>query len=247
MRRSAALLSFLLAFLVSPSALAQSATEETASDDADQPVVASPAEAAASVETPTESEGEGETESGGADDMQAYAEQLRQRRELGDIHRAFGIATWGSMLVTVVLGAIQFHNLYGGLGGREDTPCVQGNAVFGQSQCWGVPYPHLVSAMATTAFYGTTFVLSLTLPDPDNLSEGDNTLAANLRAHKALRWVHLAGMAAQLFLGFANTMHWFGLDRANDFDAQRVLASIHQGVGWVTFGALSAAAALMIF
>lgn len=219
-------------------------SDDAAEASEDAPAVASPEEAAAQ-----EAEAdEPDEEPSGTTDMAAYAEQLRQRQEIATIHRAFGIATWGAMLATVVLGTIQFHNLYGGFGGPEDTPCVQGNAVFGSEQCWGVPYPHLISAAATTALYSSTFVLSFMMPDPDNLSEGDSQFAQTLNIHKILRWVHFGGMLAQIGLGIlvANSSA-IGLDRANNYDTQLALAAIHQGVGWVTFGALSAAAAIMIF
>lgn len=188
-----------------------------------------------------------QAEDDGPTEMEQYASQLRERQELGSIHRALGIATWASMLITNVLGAIQFHNLYGGGGGLEDTPCVQGNAVFGQEQCWGTAWPHRIAAIATTALYTTTFAFSLFMPDPDNAAEGDSAFAQNLRIHKALRWVHLVGMVAQVFLGIASASNLFGLDRANDFEAQQALAGVHMGVGLATFAALTAAGALMVF
>ncbi|MCZ7679510.1 MAG: hypothetical protein M5U28_12395 [Sandaracinaceae bacterium] len=161
------------------------------------------------------------------------------------MHRAFGIATWASMLVTVVLGAIQYYNLYGFFGSREDTPCVAGGAVFGQDQCWGTPWPHRVAALTTTALYTTNFVLSIAMPDPLGADTGPN--AEDLRIHKVLRWVHFGGMLAQVLLGFAVGQNWFGLDRANDFEAQRALATVHQLVGLTTFGVLTAAGAIMLF
>lgn len=175
------------------------------------------------------------------------AEQLRQRQELGAVHRAFGIATWGSMLATVVLGFIQYYNLYGLGASLEETPCVTGDAVFGQEQCWGDPWAHRIAAMTTAALYATTFTLSFVLPDPLNASEGAGEYAERLRIHKALRWVHLGGMIAQIFLGFATAQNWFGIDRANDFEAQRVLASVHLGVGVATLGVLTTAGAIMLF
>lgn len=178
-------------------------------------------------------------------DPAQLAAALRQRQDIATVHRAFGIATWGAMLVTVVLGAIQYHNLYGFFGSREDTPCVAGGAVFGQDQCWGTPWPHRVAALTTTALYTTNFVLSIAMPDPLGADTGPN--AEDLRIHKALRWVHFGGMIAQVLLGFAVGQNWFGLDRANDFEAQRALATVHQLVGLTTFGVLTAAGAIMLF
>ena len=58
-----------------------------------------------------------------------YTEDTRRRAELGTVHRAFGIATWGAMTITTILGFIQYYNLYGVAGTpREGTPCVTGKA-----------------------------------------------------------------------------------------------------------------------
>ncbi|MBX3273270.1 MAG: hypothetical protein KF729_23610 [Sandaracinaceae bacterium] len=176
-----------------------------------------------------------------------YAAQLRQRADLMPVHRAFGIATWVSMLATVTLGMFQYYNLYGFFGGVEDSGCVRGDAIFGQEQCWGEPWVHRASWIATTALYTTTFTISLAMPDPDHLDQGDGAYASNLRLHKVLRWAHLGGMLAQLFLGLAISQDWFGLDRANDFAALQALATVHQVVGLTTFGLLTAAGAIMLF
>ena len=124
---------------------------------------------------------------------------------------------------------------------------MQGSAVFGQEQCWGPPWPHRIASYTATALYTTTFILSFTMPDPDNLSSGSSAYAQNLQLHKTLRWVHFAGMLAQLFLGLASSVNMFGLDRANDFEAQQVLASVHQLIGWTTIGVVTAAGAIMVF
>lgn len=204
------------------------------------------AELAAEPEPAPEPELGTEPEAGGSD-MSDYAAQLRQRQEIATVHRALGIATWGAMLVTVGLGMIQYYNLYGFGSGLDSTPCVTGNAVFGQDQCWGAPWVHRTAVIGTTLLYTTTFALSLAMPDPDNVSEGRGAFAEKMRIHETLRWVHFAGMLAQVFLGLASGQNWFGLDRANDFEAQRAIASVHQGIGLATFGVLTAAGAIMLF
>ena len=187
---------------------------------------------------------------GGADQPLTAEERTRlvmQREELSSIHRALGIATWASMLVTVTIGFFQFYNQYGFFASRESTPCTSGGAIFGQDQCWGIPWGHRISAITTTVLYGATFTLSTLLPDPNNLAEAQGDYPEKLRIHKALRWVHLGGMIAQLLLGFATGQNWFGTDRANDYDAQAALATVHMGIGLVTFGTLTASAALLLF
>ncbi|MGE0785288.1 MAG: hypothetical protein AB7S26_06355 [Sandaracinaceae bacterium] len=176
--------------------------------------------------------------SGGSD----LAAQLRQRQDVAAVHRAFGIATWVSMLATSVLGFIQYYNLYGFFSGREDTPCVTGNAVFGQDQCWGTPWPHRIGWITTTALYSATFFMSFIMPDPLN-SAATN---ADLDLHKTLRWFHLAGMVIQVFLGLATANNWFGIDRANNYEAQQALATVHQLVGWTTLGLTTAAGLVLL-
>jgi hypothetical protein len=213
----------------SPSSSADPAEEPAASN----PVMA-PAEAASATSTP-------------AGDYSQIGEQIRQRQELGTMHRAFGIATWSSMLATVVLGLIQYHNMYGGFGGLEDTPCVRGEAIFGQDQCWGTPWAHRIAAITSTTLYSATFALSFALPDPLGADQGESAFANNLRIHKALRWAHLGGMIAQVLLGLAVGQNWFGLDRANDFGALQAIAAVHNSIGLVTFGLVTAAGAVMVF
>lgn len=99
----------------------------------------------------------------------------------------------------------------------------------------------------TTALYATTFTLSLMMPDPDHLSEGKGEFASTLRMHKLLRWVHLGGMIAQALLGIVIANGPFGLDRANHYSTLQALATVHMGLGLVTWGALTWAGALMVF
>jgi len=182
------------------------------------------------------------------DEEDDYATQMRERNSLAELHRPLGIATWGAMLLTEVLGTIQYYNLYGFFSNLEDTPCVQGTAIFGQSQCYGTPWLHAISAGVTTGLYATTFTISLMMPDPDNLSDGEGEFAETLRMHKLLRWIHLGGMIVQGALGLliANS-NAIGLDRTNDFGTLQTLSTTHLAVGLITFGALTWAGALMTF
>jgi hypothetical protein len=187
----------------------------------------------------------GEEAPGAGDD---FATQMQRRQDLAKVHKWLGISTWAAMTVTMVLGFIQFHNLYGFGRGRDDNPCVQGDAIFGQQQCTGRSVPHLTSALATTALYGTTMGVSFAMPDPLEIAEQDTEQGRKLRTHKTLRWVHFGGMVAQLALGLLiASRERIGLDRANDFRALKGLASVHLATGLVTYGALTWSGALMVF
>lgn len=178
----------------------------------------------------------------------SMGEQLAQRQRVARIHKWLGISTWSAMTVTMILGGIQYHNLYGAFDGRGSNPCVQGDAIFGQGQCTGTPWPHALSAAVTTGLYAATFTLSYFMPDPLDVAEQDSEAGRRLRTHKLLRWVHFGGMIAQAVLGVvvANGER-FGLDRANDYRALQGLATVHLISGMVTYGALTWAGALMLF
>ncbi|MDH5493014.1 MAG: hypothetical protein OEY14_13755 [Myxococcales bacterium] len=185
---------------------------------------------------------------GGEAAPESFGDLMGRRRGLAKVHRALGVATWISMALTVGLGAIQYHNLYGFFADQGDNPCVRGMATFGQGQCSGTPWLHLGSALLSTALYSTTLGFVLGMPDPGGLTEGEGAHARELRRHRLLRWVHLGGMASQMLFGLL-VAHpsWLGLDRANDYRTLQGLATAHQLTGWVTFGALSWAGAIMLF
>lgn len=197
---------------------------------------------------------EGEAEVASAEEAAAeaplpkdvYIAKLRKRARLAKIHRTLGITTWALTGLAVVAGTIQWRNLYAG----DDTnnPCVAGTAWLGQGQCYNTPWFHALTGFGAGAAYFATLGLATAMPDPDNASKGDSKYAKNLRTHKALRWVHLTGMVAQMVLGIviANPKLSGGLDRANDYNKLKTLSIVHLGVGYVTFGALSWAGWIML-
>jgi hypothetical protein len=207
------------------------------------------AAALADDDSASEDEGEGgsASESGSAsmdDEERVYQEESSRRVALAKQHRLLGMATWVAMTLTVALGTIQYYNLYGFGADIGSNPCVEGKAIFGQEQCTGTPWPHLVGAGITTALYTTTFTLALMMPDPDDLANAKGEFASTVRLHKTLRWVHLGGMVAQIALGIviANTG-----DRANDYGTLQALSTAHLAAGVITYGALTWAGALMTF
>jgi hypothetical protein len=176
-----------------------------------------------------------------------YVREIKRRNSIASVHRTMGIATWSAMTLTVAAGVMSYYNLYGIGSNQGDNPCVQGTAIGGDSGCSSMRTIHAVAAGVTTALYATTFTLSLMMPDPDKLSEGKGEFASTLRLHKTLRWVHFGGMLAQALIGIVIANGLLGLDRANHYDTLQALATVHLGVGLVTWGALTWAGALMVF
>jgi hypothetical protein len=183
----------------------------------------------------------------GNDSQAEYVEQIKRRNSNAAIHRPFGIATWAAMTLTVAAGFIDYYNLYGFGASQGNNPCVKGTAIGGDGGCSTFRTIKSGAAYATTALYATTFTLSLMMPDPDNLSEGKGEFASTLRLHKTLRWVHFSGMVAQILLGIVMAHSLLGLDRANNYGTMQALATVHMGLGLVTWGALTWAGALMTF
>lgn len=182
--------------------------------------------------------------------QEEYTAAVRKRAKLAKIHRTLGIATWTSTLLATASGTVAYRNLYGTpfTTELEETPCVTGDAWFGQKTCYGQPWGHAILGFTAGAFYFTTLGLAITMPDPDNAAVGTSKYARTLRTHKILRWVHLAGMLTQMTLGtiIANP-GLTGLDRANDYGTLKMLAGLHLGSGYVTLGALTWAGAIMLF
>lgn len=181
-------------------------------------------------------------------DKPTTADLVRKRNKLKRVHKILGLTTWALTTVTVASGMVQYYNQYGWYQSQSTNPCVQGTAWPNQRQCSGTPSGHLALSVGTSAFFFTTWGLAFAMPDPLGVSEGDSQFARRLRAHKALRWVTFAGFLAQIALGVvAANGEWFGLDRANNYNTLRAIATAHLSLGFVTWGALTAQGALMVF
>lgn len=180
-----------------------------------------------------------------AEEDRRYTADVIRRRELGEIHRAFGIATWIAMTANLLVGMLQYNDLYGFGAGQDGNPCASGRGVI-LNECYGDPWAHIISATTTTTLYSATFILSLAMPDPNDADEGPGVFADHLRIHEVLRWIHLVGMVAQVGMGLLLSNGVFG-DRANNYGSLEAVAAVHQAIGWVTWGALTGAAAVMLF
>jgi hypothetical protein len=224
--------------------LAQSATRATDATPA-TPAAATAAVTAAATETPATSSTAAEPaacetcdidcETCRESDRQArYV--LRRRASILRTHRVFGIAAWGSMLVTEVLGTMLAINRPTWFG---DGACASDPSAFGcGSGLLGAL--HLGSSFITTGLYTTAGILAIAAPDPDNASVGTDRASGTLRLHKTLAWVHGIGMILMPILGVVGS-------RITDADAGRAFRTVHTGVGYVTFAALSWAMYLELF
>ena len=191
------------------------------------------------------SEGKGPTVSAKPADSGDYVVQLRRRAKIAKIHRTLGIATWAATAIAVITGTIQFHNLYGG-GKRDKTPCVKGDAWPNQRQCYGSELIHGIPGFVAGGLYFTTMTLAWAMPDPDKAAEGNSKFAKTVRTHKILRWVHLAGMLAQISIGIVMANPKLALNRTDDYNTLQALSRAHLGIGYATFAALTWAGTIML-
>lgn len=179
----------------------------------------------------------------GGPSFAAIAAAGERRSQLRRTHRALGIATWLSMAATLTIGAIQFADKYGASEYNE-TRCAQGTATMGQWNC-DVPYFHIFSIISTSTLYAATMGLSMTMADTSS-GQGQSGQSRRLRMHRTLRWVHFAGMAAQILEGliFANLDN--SIDPEDNHGTLRGLNAFHLAIGTLTFAALTWAGGLMI-
>jgi hypothetical protein len=155
------------------------------------------------------------------------------REEMKRQHFWLGITTWASFAATTVLGTMRYANTVG----FGEPLCAQGNTpILGRD--WGcgdgLKIQHLISGGFTTASYAATRTVAALMPDAEYVDY------PKLRIHRALSWVHLAGMIATPLLGIATAA-------TDDPKARDTLATVHLGVAYGTLTALSTAGALMAF
>ncbi|MDP3275864.1 MAG: hypothetical protein Q8Q09_11750 [Deltaproteobacteria bacterium] len=175
-------------------------------------------------------------------------ELLQHRHHTIGLHRPLGIATWGTLLATEVLGTIASINQRTWFGNglcnartADGMPAMRA-PILGDFGCSGLSTLHGVFAFATVSLYTTTGIYALSMPDPERASEGDSRGAGRLRIHKALAWIHAGGMILLPLLGFlgANPAT-FGIvdDAAQSYSS--AFRSVHEIVGFTTFAALTGA------
>jgi cytochrome b561 len=144
--------------------------------------------------------------------------KVRERRTLLDVHQAVGLATWGLMATTVVVGQLNYRDLYGG----------------GATQKYRDA--HIALAGATTASYAFAGVLALAAPEPYPKRLRLDTATV----HKASMALTTLGLLGQIALGYVTRNPPEGTD-------PRRLAQAHQALGYATFGTMTIGAVTLLF
>jgi hypothetical protein len=144
------------------------------------------------------------------------------RRWMLTVHQTLGIATWALMGATVVVGQLNYNQLYGGGGG---------------SNKWQTPHRWLVLSSSTA--FAATGAFALFAPSPYKKPlRFDTALVHRLAVIGAT-----AGMLAEVVLGWTAT-HQANAGNPNNL---RTYARAHQVIGYTTFGFLTIAGAVWVF
>lgn len=173
---------------------------------------------------------------------------FQQRASLLRSHRIFGLAAWGSMLVTEVFGTIHLINQSSWFGDGECNHWARYNpgtdAPFGcGSTRDALSGLHEAFAITTLGLYATSAVLAIATPDPDDAAHGDSRASSRLRTHRALGWVHVAGMIVMPFLGLLS-LHPQTLGLTPSDALQSTLRTMHAVIGYTTFVAFTVSTAI---
>jgi hypothetical protein len=146
----------------------------------------------------------------------------RTRRWMLKTHQVLGITTWALMVGTVVVGQLNYNQLYGGGGG---------------STKWQTPHRYLV--LSTSVAFASTGAFAIFAPSPyDRPLHFDTGLIHRIAVIGAT-----LGMVAEGVLGWVTT-HQADAGNPNNL---RSMARLHQIVGYSTLGFLTVAGAVWVF
>ena len=143
------------------------------------------------------------------------------RRWMLKVHQTLGITTWALMVGTVVVGQLNYNQLWGGGGG---------------STKWQTP--HRVLVLSTSILFTTTATFSIFAPKPyDKPLRLDTGLVHRIAAIGAT-----LGMVSEAVLG------WITTHQANAGNPHsRTMARTHQIIGYSTLGFLTVAGTVWVF
>lgn len=148
------------------------------------------------------------------------------------LHRSLKVATAASLALTGALGIVVAFNRTTSL---ETGRCETGDPVFGNYGCGPLSTVHGISAVTSIVLYTATATFEFGVagvPAPEKI-------APHAGLHRALTYVHLAGIVLQPLLGIlARYPDVIGIDDpGNQADFSKVTRTIHGGIGVATLAA----------
>ena len=153
-----------------------------------------------------------------AEDAQAKSET---RRWMLKTHQILGITTWTLLVGTVVIGQLNYNQLWGG----------------GNSQKWQTP--HRILVLSTSTVFAAAAAFAIFAPNPyEKPLRFDTGLVHRIAAIGAT-----LGMVTEGVLGWITT-HQADAGNPNNL---RTMARVHQIVGYTTLGFLTIAGGVWVF
>ncbi len=153
------------------------------------------------------------------------ARQAERRRTMLTLHQTFGIGTLVTMAATTVIGALDYHDLYGSGSGS-------GNYL----------WPHRILVGVTTLEFATAGFLAAFAPKPYAGEVSDRGFST-ATVHKTATALATLGMLTQIGVGFVAARR----AEAGNPNDRRSLARIHEVVGYTTMGLIVVAASAWVF
>lgn len=150
-----------------------------------------------------------------------FEERVHRRRWMLKTHQALGMTTWALMAATVIVGQLNYNQLYGG----------------GGSTKWMGLHTILVIATSTTFLGAGTMAILAPKPYPKPLRFDPGLV------HRIATTGATLGMLTQIGLGIFTHLR----AQAGNPHERQTLARTHQIVGYSTFGLLTVAGTVWIF
>jgi len=150
------------------------------------------------------------------------AEQSKKRRHRLETHQFLGLTTWAFMAATCIVGQLNYNDLYGGGSGRG-----------------AYQMPHRLLVYSTAGLFTATGIYALLAPQPYKKPLKFDTGFI----HRVAAIAATAGMLTEVVLGFITAR----TASAGNPSGLKQMATVHDVVGWTTFGFMTVAGTAWLF
>jgi len=151
-----------------------------------------------------------------------FSELSQKRRHRLETHQFLGLTTWAFMAASCIVGQLNYHDLYGGGSGRG-----------------AYQMPHRLLVYSTAGLFTATGIYALLAPQPYKKPLKFDTGFV----HRVAAIAATAGMLTEVVLGFITART---ADSGNSSGIKQ-MATVHDVVGWTTFGFMTIAGTAWLF
>ena len=151
-----------------------------------------------------------------------FSELSQKRRHRLTTHQFLGLTTWAFMAASCIIGQLNYHDLYGGGSGRG-----------------AYQMPHRLLVYSTAGLFTATGIYALLAPQPYKKPLKFDTGFI----HRVAAIAATAGILTEVVLGFITART---ADAGNP-SGLKTMATVHDVVGWTTFGFMTVAGTAWLF